>query len=168
MPKNVNAAREAMKASSSGVKARGHQFKVIDNNFDCPLCGGKQCVSVKVDAAKRSGTVRCRAPECETVAAFETSYLPKLEKPVDVFFRFYEDVRAAQRTKDNVVRNIFLRKATPGGPGAQASGSASIVLASPAPAVLSTPIDEEAAEDPAEAAASSSNDSELADLFNDE
>ena len=177
MSKPAKSSRDAMKASTSGAKVRGHQFKVLATNFDCPRCGGKQCVSVKVDATKRTGTVRCREPDCAEVAIYETHYLPKLEKPVDVFYRFFEFVKAEKRTQNNVVRNVLNAPTGGAADAAAASGTgvarvlpagSSTVLASPIlprPAAIGAHDDVDEDEDDDNIGRGSSTDSELVNLY---
>jgi transcription elongation factor Elf1 len=87
------------KASKAPIK-RESKYK-IPAYFNCPLCDAKHSVVVKLDRSKKTGNVRCRV--CEEPKQAEYSFVPGLEKKVDVFFRFFEQVTA--RDQENLVKS---------------------------------------------------------------
>lgn len=59
--------------------------------FDCPLCDSKACLIIKLNKKELRAYVRCRVCN-QPNPPFETSFC-RLHKPVDVYYKFYEDTR---------------------------------------------------------------------------
>lgn len=74
------------KKSNNGPIKKESKYK-IPTRFDCPLCDSKATIVVKIFRATSDATVRCR--NCGAGGTKRWSVL-RLEKPVDVFFRFHE------------------------------------------------------------------------------
>ncbi|KAL7698687.1 Transcription elongation factor Elf1 like [Lotmaria passim] len=74
------------KKSNNGPIKKESKYK-IPTRFDCPLCDSKASIVVKIFRATSDATVRCRV--CGAGGTKRWKVL-RLEKPVDVFFRFHE------------------------------------------------------------------------------
>lgn len=74
------------KKSSNGPIKKESKYK-IPVRFDCPLCDAKASIIVKIFRSTGDATVRCRV--CGAGDGTRWKVL-RLEKPVDVFFRFHE------------------------------------------------------------------------------
>ncbi|KAG5480724.1 hypothetical protein CUR178_05859 [Leishmania enriettii] len=74
------------KKSNNGPIKKESKYK-IPTRFDCPLCDSKSSIVVKIFRATSDATVRCRG--CG-VGGTKRWNVIRLEKPVDVFFRFHE------------------------------------------------------------------------------
>ncbi|KAG8344644.1 transcription elongation factor 1 like [Trypanosoma vivax] len=61
----------------------------IPSRFDCPLCDAKNTIGVKLFRNTWTAKVHCRS--CRAGDKCEFPFVP-LEKPVDVFFRFREEM----------------------------------------------------------------------------
>ncbi|RNF26686.1 uncharacterized protein Tco025E_01084 [Trypanosoma conorhini] len=66
----------------------------IPARFDCPLCDAKNSIAVRLVRSTGSARLHCRS--CRAGAGKEFPFLP-LEKPVDVFFRFREELLQQDR-----------------------------------------------------------------------
>ncbi|KAG5480009.1 hypothetical protein LSCM1_06429 [Leishmania martiniquensis] len=93
------------KKSSSGPIKKESKYK-IPTRFDCPLCDSKSSIVVKIFRATSDATVRCRV--CG-VGGTKRWNVIRLEKPVDVFFRFHEAL--LQRDHDDLQRVEMGREA---------------------------------------------------------
>ncbi len=78
------------KAAKAPIK-KDSKYK-IPAYFNCPLCDAKQSVIVKLFRTKEEGTVQCRVCR-EPKDTKKYSFVPGLEKKVDVFFKYFEEVR---------------------------------------------------------------------------
>ncbi|KAG5506452.1 hypothetical protein JKF63_05955 [Porcisia hertigi] len=74
------------KKSNNGPIKKESKYK-IPTRFDCPLCDTKASIVVRIFRATSDATVRCRL--CGAGGTKRWNVL-RLEKPVDVFFRFHE------------------------------------------------------------------------------
>ncbi|KPA75307.1 hypothetical protein ABB37_08606 [Leptomonas pyrrhocoris] len=74
------------KKSNNGPVKKESKYK-IPTRFDCPLCDSKATIVVKIFRSTSDATVRCRV--CGAGGTKRWNVL-RLEKPVDVFFRFHE------------------------------------------------------------------------------
>ncbi|GET88147.1 hypothetical protein, conserved [Leishmania tarentolae] len=74
------------KKSNNGPIKKESKYK-IPTRFDCPLCDTKASIVVRIFRATSDATVRCRM--CGAGGTKRWNVL-RLEKPVDVFFRFHE------------------------------------------------------------------------------
>lgn len=74
------------KKSNNGPIKKESKYK-IPTRFDCPLCDSKASIVVKIFRSTSDATVRCR--NCGAGGTKRWNVL-RLEKPVDVFFRFHE------------------------------------------------------------------------------
>ncbi|ORC89003.1 uncharacterized protein TM35_000142140 [Trypanosoma theileri] len=66
----------------------------IPSRFDCPLCDAKNSIAVRLIRNTGSAKLHCRS--CRAGAGKEYPLLP-LEKAVDVFFRFREELMQQDR-----------------------------------------------------------------------
>ncbi|AIN97998.1 hypothetical protein LPMP_205060 [Leishmania panamensis] len=74
------------KKSNNGPIKKESKYK-IPTRFDCPLCDTKASIVVRIFRVTSDATVRCRV--CGAGGTKRWNVL-RLEKPVDVFFRFHE------------------------------------------------------------------------------
>lgn len=93
------------KKSNNGPIKKESKYK-IPVRFDCPLCDSKATIVVKIFRATSDATVRCRA--CGAGGDQRWKVL-RLEKPVDVFFRFHEAL--IQKDKQDLQRREMSREA---------------------------------------------------------
>ncbi|KEG11705.1 hypothetical protein DQ04_02351010 [Trypanosoma grayi] len=66
----------------------------IPTRFDCPLCDAKNSIAVRL--VRNTGSARLHCRSCRAGSGKEYPFLP-LEKPVDVFFRFREELLQQDR-----------------------------------------------------------------------
>ncbi|RNF07398.1 hypothetical protein TraAM80_03310 [Trypanosoma rangeli] len=66
----------------------------IPARFDCPLCDAKNSIAVQLVRSTGSARLHCRS--CRVGTGKEFPFLP-LEKPVDIFFRFREELMQQDR-----------------------------------------------------------------------
>ena len=88
------------KAQKAPIK-KDSKYK-IPSAFNCPLCDAKSSVIIKLHTASKTATVRCRVCN-QPNPVFETTFVPHLEKKVDVFFKYFEDIR--QQDQVNLIRS---------------------------------------------------------------
>jgi len=109
----MKATKDMMKATTSSSKVKKHEFKV-PTSFDCPVCKGKGTVIVQLNMTRKIGTVHCRAPECKGRADFTSSFVPRLEQPVDLYFRFRDQQETASPPAPDPSATPVVSKGTTG------------------------------------------------------
>lgn len=80
------------KATAGPIK-KASKYK-IPSRFDCPLCDAKSSIAVQIFRSTGEATVYCRT--CKVGLGRRWRILP-LEKGVDVFFRFREELMNLDR-----------------------------------------------------------------------
>ncbi|EAN86055.1 transcription elongation factor 1 [Trypanosoma cruzi] len=82
------------KKKKTAVPIKKESKYKIPARFDCPLCDAKNSIAVRLVRSSGSARLHCRS--CRAGAGKEFPFLP-LEKPVDVFFRFREELMRQDR-----------------------------------------------------------------------
>eukprot|EP00796_Vickermania_ingenoplastis_P007521 gene7521-5303_t len=83
------------KKSNNGPVKKESKYK-IPSRFDCPVCDQKGCIAVKILRSEGVATVRCTS--CGVGQGLNFSIRP-LEKSVDVFFQFHEQLLQVDRAE---------------------------------------------------------------------
>ncbi|TPP49911.1 Transcription elongation factor Elf1 like family protein [Leishmania donovani] len=107
------------KKSNNGPVKKESKYK-IPTRFDCPLCDTKASIVVRIFRATSDATVRCRV--CGTGGTKRWNVL-RLEKPVDVFFRFHEALIQRDHADLQQVEMGREAKLSVGAPNADLGGS---------------------------------------------
>ncbi|KPI86710.1 hypothetical protein ABL78_4226 [Leptomonas seymouri] len=108
------------KKSNNGPVKKESKYK-IPTRFDCPLCDSKATIVVKIFRSTSDATVRCRV--CGAGGMKRWNVL-RLEKPVDVFFRFHEAlIQKDQQDLQRVEMSREAQQARLSGGGAALSAS---------------------------------------------